>query len=265
MKRISDLIFILAFTALLLIPSAGMLFFPTTVSYENRNLKESPHIQDTDGKLNMSLPDDISDYVSDHIALKNETVSLFAVLNAGLFSVSARQNVIYGEDDWLYYTASTDDYLHKNPISDRKLYAIAHNMLLMQEYCDLLGKKAVFAIAPNKNSLYGEHMPKAYRDARAGSLSEYSDLDRLRPFLIAEGVNHADLTELFESRDETLYYKKDSHWNNKGALVVYRELMQRAGVQPLFFDEDAPVISKNFVGDLNKMLYGMAAKPQEWL
>ncbi|MCR5734448.1 MAG: hypothetical protein K6G22_07590, partial [Lachnospiraceae bacterium] len=46
---------------------------------------------------------------------------------------------------------------------------------------------------------------------------------------------------------------------------VYRELMQRAGVQPLFFDEDAPVISKNFVGDLNKMLYGMAAKPQEWL
>ncbi len=251
--------------AVLVIPSVGMIFHPTTVSYENRELKELPKVRMTDGSFNMRYFDDVSDYVSDHIALRNETAALYSLMNAGMFSVSARQNVILGEDDWLYYTATTDDYLHKDPASDRMLFAAAHNMALIQEYCELLGKKAVFAIAPNKNTLYGEHMPKAYRDARERSETKQSDLERLVPFLVSEGVNFADLKGLFEAQNETLYYKKDSHWNNKGALLVYRQLMQQAGAGAADFDGDSPEISVDFTGDLNKMLYGMAARPEEKL
>ncbi len=264
-NKTRDIIFIVLFMTLLLIPSAGMIFCPTTVSYENRELKEYPGIFGTDGRLNETYFDAVSDYVSDHIALRNETAGLYTVLNAGLFSVSARENVILGEDDWLYYTATTDDFLHRNPISGRKLYIIAHNMYLIQEYCETLGKKAVFAIAPNKNSLYGEYMPQVYKDARAAFETKYSDMDRLMPYLESESINHTDLKKLFEAQDEILYYKKDSHWNNKGALLVYNELMEKAGAEALLFDDDSPETTVDFVGDLNKMLYGPAARPEEKL
>ncbi|MCR4657183.1 MAG: hypothetical protein K5770_13325 [Lachnospiraceae bacterium] len=264
-KKAYDIIFILTVMVLLLIPSLGMIFYPTTVSYENRELKELPVVFTPDGSFNRGFFDEVSDYAADHIALRNEISALYAVANAGIFSVSARDSVILGEDGWLYYTASSDDYLHKDLISGRELFNIAHNMALMQEYCRLLGKEAVFIIAPNKNSLYGEHMPKAYKDAKLRFDNEYSDMERLMPYLSAEGVNHIDLEELLRARDETLYYKTDSHWNNKGALIVYRELMEKAGVRAPDFSQEAPGVSVDFTGDLNKMLYGMAAKPEERL
>ncbi len=284
-----NIIFILAVMALFLIPSLGMAVYPTTVSYENRELKEKPSVIGPDGGFNKGIFDDVSDYVADHIALRNEISALYAVLNAEIFSVSARDSVILGEDGWLYYTASSDDYLHKDPISGRELFNIAHNLALIQEYCELLGKKAVFAIAPNKNSLYGEHMPKAYKDAKDRFNNEFSDMERLMPYLKAEGVNYVDLEELFKAQDETLYYKKDSHWNNKGALLVYNELMKKVGIAAvdlseeaagttvpdlsdiasgavaLDFSKEVPEASDDFIGDLNKMLYGIAAKPEERL
>ena len=46
-KKIHNIIFILAMMAVLVIPSVGMIFHPTTVSYENRELKELPKVRMT--------------------------------------------------------------------------------------------------------------------------------------------------------------------------------------------------------------------------
>ena len=120
--KINDIIFIFAVMAILLIPSAGMAVRPTTATYENRRLEEAPKAYYGDGSFNKGFFDDVSDYVSDHIAFRNEISALYAVLNDKAFSVSAREGVILGEEGWLYYTASSDDYLHKDLISGRKLY-----------------------------------------------------------------------------------------------------------------------------------------------
>ena len=42
-----------------------------------------------------------------------------------------------------------------------------------------------------------------------------------------EKVNYVDLYNLFKSNDETLYLKKDSHWNGKGALLAYKSIMNK--------------------------------------
>ena len=42
----------------------------------------------------------------------------------------------------------------------------------------------------------------------------------LKPYLEDRGVRYLDLFTLFESQDEVLYLKTDSHWNNKGAFLV---------------------------------------------
>lgn len=65
----------------------------------------------------------------------------------------------------------------------------------------------LFTIAPNKNSLYGEHMP--YYDS--SRVSEEKNLVNIKPWLEREGVHYADLYEMFQGQEEILYHKRDSH------------------------------------------------------
>ena len=64
-----------------------------------------------------------------------------------------------------------------------------------------------------------------------------------------------DLTETFQNEDEVLYFKRDSHWNNKGALLVYREHETYANVPT--------VTEKDHIGDIDEILYPLAAEPEE--
>lgn len=235
------------------------MFFPTMVSFENRELAVFPALLNDDRGINGEYLEELSDYISDHIALRNILIAIDAKLTAWIFSESTESSVIMGRDGWLYYAATLDDYTHNNSISDRELFNIAHNVALMQEYCELLGKSFIFTIAPNKNTLYGGHMPERYQV----NLAEKSDFERLLPFLEKEGVHYVDLYGLFSREPEELYYKKDSHWNNQGALLVYNELLDSFDIDHKNY-KGAEISSANdYIGDLNQMVFGMFAEPEE--
>ncbi len=79
----------------------------------------------------------------------------------------------------------------------------------MQDYARAAARAILFTIAPNKSSLYPEHMPARY-------LTEDADgnYERVLPYLEQEGVNYADLFSVFRAHANVLYYKTDSHWTN---------------------------------------------------
>lgn len=64
--------------------------------------------------------------------------------------------VIVGKNDWLYYTASLDNYLGQNLMSDQEVYNAAYNLSIVQEYVQSRGAKFLVAVPPNKNSLIWE-------------------------------------------------------------------------------------------------------------
>jgi hypothetical protein len=55
--------------------------------------------------------------------------------------------------------------------------------------------------------------------------SEQNNRDGLKELLEEAGAEYCDLFELFENENEILYHKQDSHWNNKGALMVYNAVL----------------------------------------
>ena len=77
-----------------------------------------------------------------------------------VFDTSASKDVILGKQNWLYYKDTEDDYLGKNILSDAEIEIISNNIKMMQQYVEAQGAKFLFFIAPNKNSLYGQYMPK---------------------------------------------------------------------------------------------------------
>lgn len=56
-----------------------------------------------------------------------------------------------------------------------------------------------------------------------------SNLEMLTERFQQEGISYIDLYEAFQEKEEVLYFQRDSHWNNQGALLAYRNLMEAIG------------------------------------
>lgn len=245
------LIFVIACIAVCLLPFVGMAVHPTTTSTENKVMSSFPSLTTEDGSLNLHFFREFEEYFNEHFAFRNELVFADAKLQTTLFSVSNVDTVTYGKDGWLYYTSTLGDYLGFNRMSDRQIYNLAHNLSLVREYVEGKGSDFILAIPPNKNTLYGEHMP--YYDSYI--VDHTHNVDLLTPKLLELKVPYADLPAMFRNEDEVLYLKRDSHWNMKGAVMAYNCIMDGLGYPHMDYGDTSVTRAKNEDGDLNRMLY----------
>ena len=258
MKRKWMLAYGCFFFALCLIPVAGMVLPEGEVSSENRTLATWPSLQDENG-WNWNYLSEAGEYFQDHFGFRQELVTANALLQGNVFGVSAADGVICGVDGWLYYKDSLDDYLGTNLMSDRQLYNGARTLALMQEYVEKRGAKFLFAVAPNKNTLYGEWMPYYHKMV----VTEENNRRRMQTWLEKEGVAYLDLTEALETSGQVLYHQRDSHWNNQGAAVASDALMTALGKEHESYEDVPYEVRKDFTGDLDQMLCPAAPTQEE--
>ena len=256
-KRVPRAVFVfvlaLAFVIVAL-PSVGMLWSRTDSTTENRELAAAPSLFGEDGSFNWNILDDAGTYFADHFAYRNQMVSANARIRTAL-GASATDQVVVGSDGWLYYGGTLPDYLGQSALSDRALRNIAHNLALAQGYVESHQAMFAFALAPNKNTLYPSHMPYYYLQDDSPS-----NADRLKPFLEEEGVNYIDLFDLFENVDGEWYLKKDSHWDNRGALMVAQKILAATAHDPLPLEVEDAAARVDFAGDIESMLYPVGAQ-----
>ena len=199
-------------------------------------------------------------YYNDHLPWRDRLIHINSALAYFLFRSSSNQNVIRGQDGWLFYNSSTDD----NPIEAYKgmglftqdeLEQIADNLVVTANALAERGIEFVLFIAPNKERIYAEHMPSYYgmpaEVYRAGQLVGYlereTDIRVVYPY-----------EALLAAKEQTalpLYYRLDTHWNYIGAYTGSRELAAELGVrmpalEELAVEETAPTIC-----DLADMLH----------
>lgn len=253
-------IFTAAFLLLCILPSAGMLFLPPTEAAANERLTPVPQLKNEDGSWNQNVLDDATNYIADHFALRQEMVTANAMLQTGLLATSPAEDVIYGRDGWLYYAETLDDYQNRATLTDEEVRQIAQTIADMQAYCEARGAQFVFTIAPNKNSLYPEHMPARY--LQSDSPGNY---EKLKPLLEEYGVHYADLFTFLSEQDEILYLKTDSHWTNRGAALAHDFLMETLGLPHTAFAQAEYTTAETHRGDLYEMLYpkGTAREAQQ--
>lgn len=232
-----------------LVPFVGMIWAQTDSTTENRELAPLPALQGDDGSFNFDFLTDAGTYFEDHFAYRNQLVSANARIRAAL-GVSSTDQVVVGNNGWLYYGGTLPDYLGQSGLSDRALANIAHNMSLAQDYVQSQGASFLFVISPNKNSLYPENMPYYYIQA-----SDAGNAELLKPRLVDAGVEYLDAFELFESFGDCRYLMRDTHWDNIGALRAAQAMLAAVGHATLDAGEDDAVKREDFVGDLESMLY----------
>ncbi|MCQ2507813.1 MAG: hypothetical protein MJ097_03375 [Dorea sp.] len=259
MKKSLVSIILLALSLLiLLVPFAGMTVAKTDSTTENRTLAELPSISGEDG-FNTRFFQELGAYFEDHFAFKNQLVTVDSAIQSKVFKESNVDTIAVGQNDWLYYTASIPDYLGSETVSDREAYNIAYNIALMQKKAAESKCSFLFTVAPNKNSLYGDNMPY-YDDVK---VSDVKNITKVTAELENLMVPYADLYTAFEKEPEILYLKRDSHWNEKGAVLAHNTIMDALGKDHETYATVPALRTKTKVGDLDKALNSLNTTP-EW-
>lgn len=250
MKKIGYGCFLAVGIMICAFPFVSMTYARTDKTTEKKKLAELPSVIEN-GQWNREYLENLGTYFEDHFAFRQKLVALDSWMEASLFQKTNIDNVIVGKDGWLYYKDSWNDYSGKTVMSDQALENIVYNLSVMQKAVEEQGKKFVFTIAPNKNSLYGQYMPYTYS-------YKYSDTNNrklLEEKLKKAGIHYVDLFEKFSNEEEILYFKRDSHWNNKGAKLAYNALLDEAKWSHENYEKCDYEIRKDYVGDLNSMVY----------
>lgn len=256
MKKVLIYIFVAGVLLLSVTLAAGILFAGPAEAGANEVLSKTPVLVDKDGKLNDYFLNDAATWLNDHFFGRQELISVHNKTVSTVFGTSSSDDVILGTDGWLYYEPTLGDYTGTAVATDREIFMAANNLALMQEYCESQGRAFAFVIAPNKNSLYPEHMPDY------GAVSKWTNAQALHSKLDEMGVAYIDLFEVFGEQEEVLYFAHDSHWNSKGAALGADSINAAFGVQSNYFGGDFSQ-SEYHLGDLYEMLYPSFADNEE--
>lgn len=232
-------IFISLFLVICLTPFVGLLLGFESAAGANEILAAEP-------RFGITMLNEASDYVADRFALRQQCISLWSWLNEKLLHTSTEEQVILGDDGFLYFSETLDDYTGVS-LTDAELERIAARLLALQQSLEAEGKSFVFTIAPNKNSLYPDYMPRSIVNRH-----ENSSAVRLTPYLEKYGVHYADL---FTPLAKTLYYyRTDTHWKAQGAALGADTILAALGRESNYYSHEFAEQGVH-KGDLYEMLY----------
>ncbi len=246
------IIYIAFFFIICLIPVLSMPFFSSESDSgsENRTKAELPEISNDEG-LNLQYFSELDTYLSDNFNFRSDFVNLNSLYFESVFGVSAQPKVVVGKDDFLFYHDTVDDFLGLHALSESDIQRISKTLSLMEEYVSSVGSEFLFFVAPNKNSIYPEYMPDNYLKSEniSSTKSLYSSLS---PDI------YLDMHEVLSESDELVYYKKDTHWNNRGAYIGFSEILDNLSITEQNFSIVGEEIRQDYDADLLGMLYPSA-------
>ncbi len=164
-------------------------------------------------------------WLNDHFPQRARLIAWNSALRRR-YMAGSDANVIVGRDGWLYFAGNgtADDILGRAPLSRADLQQWADVLSGRQAWLRERGIRYLFVVAPNKSTIYPEHLPAILRwGKRPGKLEQLVTYLREQT-----DVPTLDLRPTLESCKEKgpAYWPWDSHWNAYGLLAASDEVVR---------------------------------------
>lgn len=224
---------------------------------ENRVLAEKPTIHQNLWKI----PRKYSNYYKDHFPFRVQLSKAINYFKIKFFNSSPNPNFVeIGKEGWLFY--STDKikkvYQGIDLFSVGELDEIKHKLELKQKFLLKKGISFYLMIPPLKHSVYPEYLPTSLQVQQV-----YSKRDQVIEYL--KNNSNIKLIDPFErlvelKEEGLIYYKTDTHWNQKGGFAAYKLLVDRirkdyTTIRPTYSLKDYTIDKReDFDGDLINLL-----------
>ncbi len=226
-RRFFDLVLIVVFVVCIVSPFVCHILTPDAgvSESEKRRLASLPAVPDRiqDARKYLS---DMEAYLNDHFGFRS--LLLFAG-NAAKYRLGFQvtPDVLTGKDGWLFLAklnSVVEQYQGLDLFTAESLREWVEEMECRRKWLSRLGIEFVVVVPPSKHTIYEEYLPDRIR-----IFEKKTRLDQL----LSYAGQHSDLTivdlraELIDAKSSfQLYMKTDSHWNEFGGYVGYRELMK---------------------------------------
>jgi len=215
------------------------------------------------------FPSTYEAYFKDTFGLRDRLLRWHALQSLDLFGVSPTDQVLIGKDGWYFYTGNDSVRAWRGlvPFSEEDLRQWKLGLEARRDWLRDLGMEYLFVIAPNKETIYPDYYPDTFAKLGPTRLEQFADymarnsdldfLDLRGPF--AEERKH-------DGPQNHVYLEEGTHWNARGALVAYHEILARlarknAVVAPLPYEAWQRVsyetsndtwASNMYIGDLSR-------------
>ncbi|TAJ25352.1 MAG: hypothetical protein EPO68_00135, partial [Planctomycetota bacterium] len=223
-RRVADVALIALFAAAICAPLVDQFARPAakrSVQVELRQPAPPPRLRFERAAL-LAFPKSFDLWCGDSFGLRDKLLrSRNALLWFGL-RVSPTPQMMLGEGGWVFPThnRSIDNFRGACPFDAAQLDAWRRELERRRDSFAKLGSRYVYAIVPDKLSVYPEHVPARYnrvgpsrRAQLVEHLSAHSDLRVLDLLPVLEAARRAD------GAADSIYFPLGAHWTGRGALA----------------------------------------------
>ena len=194
---------------------------------EKRSLALFPPLPSTPGEITIFFKA-VDEYLNDHFGFRDFYISRYnRELDKWFHIASASSKVIKGLDGWYFLNNFNllQDFLGLVPLTKEQLQAWLARQQEKQTWLQQRGIRYLYMAVPNKQTIYPQFLMEEALSKKGTTRFEQLRMiagDHLPDYMI--DLHQVLRPELFE---KPLYYKNDSHWNQFGAYVAFRAIMQR--------------------------------------
>lgn len=242
--RTSDIVTVVIFCLSIAFMSAlTFISSPEEVSTdENRELAKFPKLH---RKRLPEFPRQFEEYFNDRVAFRGGLVKARNLIKYRIFGDSTGPLVAVGRNGFLFYLGEQMERLctEEGPLPSPHLKEWTIAVTERQQSLSAKGIRYIFAIAPEKPSIYPELLPPVL-----SPLGRLSCLDQVKASLNRDSVSCLlDLRGVLTKAKQTnlVYFKTDTHWTHFGAHVAYNEMMSRLRS---WFPQLEPCLTEQQVG-----------------
>ena len=225
---LSFLLYVLFFTA-----GSVILKDRSFSDMENRELQTMPNLSlktVADG----SFMSDFETYMSDQVILKDELVKLKTSMSRAL-NQTLINDVYFADDDMLIQN-------YVNPYGQLNI-----NLSYINDFAENNPEfEYTWLLVPNACYIYSDKLPEYASCYDQGEVMAYIEGK------ITDEINLVNpYDELYDNRDDYIFYRTDHHWTMNGAYIGYTELCKALGVNPMSKEDyNINIASTEFYGTL---------------
>ena len=230
-QRTTNIVLVTLFLAVISLPLAANLagFDGADPGGENRELATFPTIGRSWSSI-AGFGDGVSLWFEDHFGFRAALVRWYGETRLFLLGVSPSTAVVKGRNGWFFYgdDKSIEDYANDEPLSAEGMANWRAAVTRASDWLKRRGIAYVFTIAPDKHVVYPEEMPSSLARIRARSRT-----DQVYEALHGSGVASVDVRPalLDAKTHERIYQRTDTHWNDRGALLAYQQILDAVRAQ----------------------------------
>ncbi|NIM15406.1 MAG: hypothetical protein GTO45_25795 [Candidatus Aminicenantes bacterium] len=237
------------FLVFLYIPLADQVFNISGESelVEKRELSRRPEFR-FDSLL--VYPKQYTRYYNDYFTFRSGLIYLNNLLKVKILGVSPVPKVLIGKDDWFFLDklelrpGTVECYRSITLFTPRQLEQWKNVLEQRQQWLAARGIHYLFLIVPNKNTIYPEFMPdhirRVHEKSRMDQLLEYLHSHSTVPVLDLRPALKAGKTQY------PVYSRTDTHWNDYGAYIAFREIITHISRSFPSFREAVPLPLSRF-------------------